>query len=342
MSEWKEDEGPEEVAIGYAWSFEDQERRLPEAEYRAHAAILDDMEEEDLDALDLSQAGDYVLWAAAQAFEELERLDDAVALLKRIAASERRHPALRYPDILLRLAEHLKERGDYDEALGSLARVEREDPELRDACAEERASVLVLSGRVEEGIRLFEAAARVAPEDPWVDLIAAWALLQRGRYEEALAWVDDGERALERVEDEEEAGRARGEIERLRKEASNRIERRRRFGGSAGPEGGTRPESDARPAVSSPGGLAELRQEILAALDAEEVRLVDSPPRDDLARARARERLSGLHQRASGAWEDAVEAADDEMIAACEDLQGEVVGLAERFGIDLPGEEGDG
>lgn len=335
MSDWEEDDAPEGVPVGYAWSFEDQEKRLPEAEYRAHAAILDDMEEEDLDALDLSRAGDYVLWAAAQAFDEIERPDDAVALLRRIAASEGRHPALRYPDILLRLVERLKDRGDYDEALRLLDRVEREDPELRDACTEERASVLVLSGRVEEGDRLFERTARDAPDDPWVNLIAAWAHLQRGRYEEALAWVEGGERALERVEDDEEAGRARSEIGRLRREAANRIDRRRRFGGDEGPVG------EARPAGAPAAGLEDLRQEILAAIDAEEVRLVDGPPRDDLARARARERLCGLHRRASRAWGDAVEAADDGMIAAYDDLRWEIAGLAERFGVDLPADEGD-
>ena len=321
MSEHRGEDLPEEVPIGYAWDFETQQRRLPKEEYDLHRAILDDLEEEDLDGLDLSRASDYVLWAAAQAFEELERGGDAVACLKRIAASASPHPALSYPDILLRLEELLKDRGDYDEALAVLARVEQEDAALKDACREERASVLVLSGRIEEGVRLFEAAAREAPEDPWVLLIAAWALLQRGRYEEALSWVGRAEQALRWVEDREEALKAREEIAKLRKESAARLERRRRLIDAGSP--------------GAPPGLGSAREEMLARLDAEEVRLVEHPPRDAMALSRATERLAGLQQRASRAWDDAVEAGDEEAIAAFDDLMAEIASLAERFGIEL-------
>src|SRR5437867_4931994 len=99
---------------GYAWDCERQERELVEEEYQSHNAILDEMDEKDLRALDLSGASDYILWAAAQAYEELERPVEAIALLKRIAASASRHPALSYPDILLRLQDLLKDSGDYE------------------------------------------------------------------------------------------------------------------------------------------------------------------------------------------------------------------------------------
>ena len=132
---------------GYAWGIERQERELPEQEYRAHVAILDEMEEEELRALDLKGASDYILWAAAQAFEEIDRRDEAVALLKRIAASASRHPALSYPEILLRLQDYLKESGDYIEALAILDRVEHSGAGPGDDCRERRAEILVLSGR---------------------------------------------------------------------------------------------------------------------------------------------------------------------------------------------------
>src|SRR5262249_17115899 len=82
------EEGPSE---GYVWGFERQEKELPPEEYTEHIRILDETGEEDLDQLDLSRASDYVLWAAAQAFEEFERVDDAVALLKRIAVPKTPH-----------------------------------------------------------------------------------------------------------------------------------------------------------------------------------------------------------------------------------------------------------
>ena len=114
------DESAEDLPEGYAWDFARQERELPEEEFRAHMHLLDEVEEEELEALDLSAAGDYILWAAAQAFEDLDRYDEAIPLLKRLAASASRHPALDYPAILLRLGERLKERGDYDEAAQAL------------------------------------------------------------------------------------------------------------------------------------------------------------------------------------------------------------------------------
>lgn len=294
------------------------------------------MDEEDLRALDLSGAGDYLLWAAAQAYEELDRPDQAVTLLKRIAASVSSHPALSYPDILLHLQDLLKDSGDYEQALAILDRVERSSAGLAETCRERRAEVLVLSGRIEAGLRLFETATREDPDDPWVAVVAASALLQRGDYPRALSWIGRAERALRRVEDEEEARGAASEIDRLRLDAQARAERRRRFGTEGDPGGSADSASD-----GGPGRLREEREGILARLDDEEVSLVAGPPRDDGARDRARERLAVLHARASRGWDDAVESKDEEMIAAFDDLQWEIVALAERFGIDLPGTEVD-
>lgn len=312
----------DEPSEGYAWGFARQEQELPAEEYRTHVRLLDEIDEEGLDELDLSRCNDYILWAAAQAFEELERDEDAIALLKRIAASAVRHPALFYPDILLRLGERLKERGDYDEAAEVLEQVERLEPGLRERCDERRAEILVLRGMVGEGLKLFREAARAFPDDPWVPLRAAWALLASGRYEEIPRWIERCGKALKDVKDEAEARAAAGEIDRLRAEAGARAARRGRL--AAGVEGGG-------------AGLEAVREEILASLDAEEARLTESPPRSEEARARATERLAALHARASRAWDDAVEAKEEDHIAAFDDLQWDVAGLAERFGIELPG-----
>lgn len=342
--------GEEAPPDGYAWDFERQERELPPEEYRRHLAILDDAEEEDLVEIDLSRAGDYALWAAAQALDEVGRRDRAIEALRRLDASTTPHPALDYPVIRLRLADLLKERGDYAPALEVLERVERQDPALRDACREQRAEILVLSGRETEGLRLFEKAARRARGDTSVPLAAAWALMQRGRYDEALGWAGRAERELRRAgrrggrrpDGGEEAARARAEIERLREEALARSERRgapARPGGAAAGSGGAAVGSGGAPAAPGTAAalpLASLRWEILAALDEEEVRLVARPPRSPGERARARERLSALYGRASTAWDDAVEAGDETLIAAFDDLQGEIAGVAERFGIHLP------
>ena len=311
-------------AEGYDWGFARQERELPGEEYRAHIHLLDEIDEEELEILDLTDAGDYILWAAAQAFEELERGDDAVALLKRIASSTSPHPALYYPDILFRLQEHLKDRGDYDEALPLLDRVEQIEPELRDRCNERRAEILVLRGEPAEGLRLFQETARVFPDDPWVPLRAAWALLTSGRYGEIPRWVERSEQALKEVKDEEEARAAASEIDRLRREAETRQARR------------ARTESEGAGPVA---GLEAVKEEILAALDAEEARLTGSPPRTADDRSRATERLEALRARASQGWDDAVEARDEPLIAEFDELQWDVVGLAERFGIELPGVE---
>jgi tetratricopeptide (TPR) repeat protein len=322
-SEDPENDDPEndDPAEGYAWGFARQERELPAEEYRAHIHLLDEIEEEELVGLDLSRASDYILWAAVQAFEELERDDDAIALLKRIAASASQHPALYYPDILLRLAERLKERGDYDDALPYLDRVQEMDPGMDIACDERRAEILVLRGRTGEGLALFRETARRAPGDPWVPLRAGWALLTSGRYGEIPRFIAEGERALRDVEDEEDARAAAGEIDRLRQEAEDRRIRSERIV-AEGP--------DPVP------GLETLKDTILAALDAEEADLSRNPPRTEDARARATERLAALHARASKAWDDAVEAKDDALIAEFDTLQWDVVGLATRFGIRLP------
>lgn len=311
---------------GYSWGFARQERELPEEEYRAHIRLLDEIDEEELESLDLSDADDYILWAAAQAFEELERNEDAIALLKRIAASTSSHPALYYPDILFRLEDMLKDRGDYTEAFPLLDRVERSEPGLKDRCNERRAEILVLRGEPAEGLRLFQETARAFPDDPWVPLRAAWALLISGRYGEIARWIESGEKALREVKDEEEARAAASEIDRLRQEAETRGARRARL------------ESDGAGAVP---GLEAVKEEILAALDAEEARLTGNPPRTDDARSRAAERLAALRERASKGWDDAVEARDETLIAEFDELQWDIVGLAERFAIELPGVDAD-
>jgi tetratricopeptide (TPR) repeat protein len=316
------DDAEEAPSEGYAWSFARQERDLPEAEYRAHLHLLEEIDEEDLDALDLSGANDYILWGAAQAFEGVERDSDTIAVLKRVAAGGATHPALYYPEILLRLAELLKDRGDYDEALKTIDQVERQEPDLRARCEERRAEIFVLSGRNEEGARLFGEAIRTFSDDPWVPLRAAWALLVSGRYGEIASWIERSERALKEVKDEEEARAAASDIDRLRQEAEARQARRSRL------------ESEGAGAVQ---GLEAAKQDILAALDSEEARLTRNPPRGEDARARALERLAALRQRASRGWDDAVEARDETLIAEFDELQWDIVGLAERFGIELPG-----
>jgi tetratricopeptide (TPR) repeat protein len=324
----EDEEGNEDdlPAEGYEWSFARQERELPPTEHRAHMHLLDEIEEEELESLDLSRAGDYILWAAAQAYEELGRDQAAIDILRRIAASTSPHPALYYPDILFRLEEALKDRGEYDEALSVLERTQRIEPALKDRCLERRAEILILRGEPDEGLRLFQKAGSAFPDDPWVPLRAAWALLTSGRYDAVRTWIERAERALRRVEDEEEARGAASEIERLRREEETRRGRRARGESKgAGPDGG--PESE--------------KEEILAALDAEEARLTSEPPRTSEGQARATKRLSDLHARASRAWDDAVEARNEALIAAFDELQWDVVGLAERFGLELPGVEDD-
>jgi tetratricopeptide (TPR) repeat protein len=317
-----DDEPPE----GYAWDFARQERELPAEEYRVHMHLLDEIEAEDLEELDLTAAGDYVLWAAAQAFEELERGEEAMALLKRIAAAKSRHPALDYPVILLRLAERLKDRGDYDEAAGVIDQVSRLDPGLRGRCDERRAEILVLRGRVDQGLDLFRRAANALPDDPWVPLRAAWALMASGRYDDVAFWIEKTEKALKDVTDETEARQAADEIDRLRSEVAERAGRRGRLA-AAEPGAGGGPGADPE----------SVRQDILAALDQEEARLIKNPPQSPEDRERATAVLAALHARASRAWDDAVEAKQEAFIAAFDDLQWDVVGLAERFGIELPG-----
>ena len=332
------DETPE----GYAWDFARQERELPEKEFQAHIHLLDEVEEEDLDDHDLTDASDYVLWAAAQAFEEFERSEEAIDLLKRIARSTRRHPALDYPVILLRLAERLKDRGDYDEAQGAVDEAARLDPGLRDRCDERRAEILVLRGRWDEGLDLFRKATAAFPGDPWVPLRAAWALMALGRHEDVPLWIETSERALKDVTDETEARQAADEIDRLRTEATERAARRGRVapadagGGDAGEDDGQDAGRDTGSSTGPAPDPESVRQDILAALDQEEARLIQSPPRSPEDKERAAAVLAALHARASRAWDDAVEAKQESFIAAFDDLQWDVAGLAERFGIELP------
>lgn len=310
---------PAEVEPGYRWTFAEQEERLAE-EYPRHMQILDDLEAREILDLDLGRAGDYLLWAAAQSLEEQGWTGEALAILRRLDKGDAAHAALEYADIRLRLHDLLRERGEYGEALQVLERVERDAPERRDACRERHAEVLVLTGRKEEGLRMYEKVLRSVPDDPWPPLNAAWALIRAGDYDLALSWIGRGERAANRLEDEEEAQPALNEIERLRNEARIRRERRQRATGE-GPE--------------------SLRQAILADLDAEEVRLTRQPPQDEPDRIAALQRLVELHRRASAAWDDAVERHDEAAISTFDDLQWEVVEVAERFGLRIPGTEGD-
>ncbi len=315
---------------GYLLGRVAQERGFPD-EYPLHVAILDEMEEEELLSLDLSAAGDYLLWASAQAFEEAGRLDEAMVLLHRLASSKANHPALCYPEILLRLAEMLRERGEYAQSMALLDRVESEAEDLASACRERRAETLVLSGRLEAGLGLFEEAVAALPDSPWTSLTAAWALIQRGEYEKALHWVRRGRQATARLEDPQERREAKLEMKRLEDEADSRSRRRDRA---------VSPGAEPR-APGTSGNLEDLRETILASLDAEEVRLVDRPPRTDDEKRRAAEPLQALHARASHGWDEAVERQKEDMIAAFDDLQCEVVDLADRFGIVLPGLDRD-
>lgn len=355
-----DDDAPETAEPGYLWTFGEQEERLGE-EYERHMDILDEMEVGEILDLDLDREGDYVRWAAAQSLEEQGWTSQAIDVLRAIGRGSAPHPALSYPDIGLRLHDLLRERGDYDEALGVLEAVERADPARRDACRERRAEVLILTGNAREGLALFEKAARAIPDDPWIPLAASWALVRAGDYDGAIDWIARGERAARRLEDEEELRAIDNEVERLRNEARIRSERKRReaeraAAATAGAAGGGDAASaddavdrggsargDApggeEAAGSGPATGEELRQSILAALDAEEVLLTRTPPKSESDRAAAVERLGELHRRAAAAWDDAVERHHEEAIARFDDLQWEVVEVAERFGLKLPGVE---
>jgi tetratricopeptide (TPR) repeat protein len=370
---------PDEPETGYLWTFNEQEERLPD-EFPTHMEILDEMEAGEILDLDLARAGDYLLWAAAQSLEEQGWTSQAIDLLKRIDAGTAAHEALSYPEIRLRLHDLLRERGDYEQALAILDRVERDDPDRKETCRERRAEVLVLTGRVEEGLRLFEAAVRDIPDDPWVPLAAAWALIRAGDYDGALSWIARGERAARRLEDEPEIRAIDSEVERLQTEARIRHERQLRLAAAADaaakaaataaaapaaegpastaphPVGSSTGEaaSHAAPGAAAPDGPSPAvataaepaavapeaaREAVLAELDAEEVRLTRNPPRTEADREAAVTRLAALHRRASSAWDDAVERHDEQAIAIFDDLQWEVVEVAERFGLRIPGVE---
>jgi tetratricopeptide (TPR) repeat protein len=320
-----EEESPPAREPGYLWTFDEQEAKLPD-QFATHMDVLDEMEAPEILDLDLGRADDYLLWAAAQSLEEQEWTSQAIDLLRRIDASKKTHPALCYPEIRLRLHDLLRERGDYEEALAILDRVERDDPERRETCRERRAEVLILTGRAGEGLALFESATRAIPDDPWVPLAAAWALVRSGDYEGAPVWIKRAEHAARRLEDEEEIQSVDAEVERLQTEARIRSERQKRVAAAA-------------PAPRAPVDAESARQEILGALDAEEVQLTRTPPRTEPEKSEAVARLAALHRRASSGWDDAVERHDDQAIATFDDLQWEIVGVAERFGLKLPGVE---
>jgi len=339
----EEDERPETREPGYLWTFNEQEARLPD-QFTTHMDVLDEMEAPEILDLDLRRADDYVLWAAAQSLDEQEWTSQAIDLLRRIDASKSAHPALCYPEIRLRLHDLLRERGDYEEALAILDRVERQDPERRETCRERRAEVLILTGRAGEGLALFESATRAIPDDPWVPLAAAWALVRAGEYDGAPVWIARAERAARRLEDEQEIQAVDTEVERLQTEARIRSERQKRAAATAAAAAAAAavpaPSPEAGPeSAGASTAPAATREEVLAALDAEEVLLTRTPPRSDEEKSAAVERLAALHRRASAGWDDAVERHDEPSIAAFDDLQWEVVGVAERFGLKLPGVE---
>jgi tetratricopeptide (TPR) repeat protein len=320
--------GADDREPGYLWSFVDQEERLG-GQYDRHMEILDEMEAGEILELDLERAGDYLVWAAAQSLEEQGRIGDAIDRMRRLHESRDPHAALSYPEIRMRLADLLRDRGDYAEALLLLDRVETEEAGRREACRERRAEILVLSGRVGEGLSLFEAAVRAVPDDPFVPLAAAWSLIRSGDYDGAQAWIDRGERAARRLEDETETRTATAEVDRLRDEARDRSARRER------------PPQDSPPAEGAQrdDGFEGRRQAILAELDAEEIRLTRQPARSPEEQSEALARLIELHRRASSAWDDAVERGEQTALAGLEDLQADVVELAERFGFRIPGTE---
>jgi hypothetical protein len=119
------------------------------------------------------------------------------------------------------------------------------------------------------------------------------------------------------------------EVDRLRDEARERSDRRQRPPQASPPTEGTQRDD----------GFEERRQAILAELDAEEIRLTRQPAHSPEEQSEALTRLIELHRRASSAWDDAVERREQTALAGLEDLQADVVALAERFGFRIPGTE---
>lgn len=176
--------------------------RLNEAEIDRHDDVLD-WSPDQLRALDLDKESDLVLWAAAQAWADLD--DDAAFqnIAMRIVKSENQHPAIDYAEICVELVNDEILEGNWEAAITLLDDLQRLVPEDLSVRARYEATICIMRGEREQGLTKMQELLDNANGDAGLvlavgeDLIACEEL---GRAREVL----DGAEELARTENDTE------------------------------------------------------------------------------------------------------------------------------------------
>lgn len=203
---------------------------LDPAEVALHDSILE-MSRDELAALDLSALTDLQLWAAAQAYADLDEEDELFAqfegVCRRIVGSRKAHPAIDYGEIGLELLNTFLVFERFADARSFLPEVARHIPS--DSFIEERylAMILILEGNDDAGFEKIQALIDKAeeqgdayllyaiaedlitisaPEDAEAVLDKVEELAGNENDEELLALVEDARSAIEEIYAADEAG----------------------------------------------------------------------------------------------------------------------------------------
>lgn len=176
--------------------------RLDEAEIDRHDDVLD-WSPEQLRELDLDAESDLILWAAAQAWADLD--DDAAFhdIALRIVRSDNQHPAVDYAEICVELINDEILEGDWDVAVKLLDDLQRLVPDDASVRARYEATITIMRGERDKGLAMMQEILDNAGDDAGLVLAVG----------EDLIACEELDRAKEVLEGAEELARTENDAE---------------------------------------------------------------------------------------------------------------------------------
>lgn len=197
--EWGNENIQDELGYSaYDWSL------LPAGEELRHDEIIV-ATADDLKEMDHSTFTDLHKWAAAQVLHDHEDPAGYARICHELVMGSATHPALDYGEIALELINDLFIEERYAEARALLPTVERLNPSDDTVRPRFEASLCIMEGQVDEGLRRFQEMIDANEEDPAFILTIGLDLISCARFADALEVLDKAhETALREYADEEE------------------------------------------------------------------------------------------------------------------------------------------
>lgn len=198
-----EDWGNEDIQdeLGYSaydWS------QLPEGEELRHDEIIV-ATADDLKQMDQSSWTDLHKWAAAQVLYDHEDPAGYARICNELVMGPANHPALDYGEIALELINDLFIEERYADARALLPTVERLNPTDDTVRPRFEASLCIMEGQVDEGLRRFQEMLDANEDDAAFTLTIGMDLIACARFADALEVLEKAhESALRDYADEVE------------------------------------------------------------------------------------------------------------------------------------------